>query len=299
MSMTIRVVGLLVATLGVHLTVTTGCGGGAEPTVSTTDSQAEASVPAANVVQKVNHMRFGSGGHPGQALNVDGLSWTCAPANNCSQGRDNQLAGLMNQLASLADPNEAFSDGISKGDLILVARAYGWNTTGEPFGLGLYIGTAEDDECDLVTEVCSYSIEGLSRTDPSQRAIVYFDNAVVRGNLLTAGGDAYHLTADLHLLKDAPPLALTMHRCGLEARVEGEADSMVWVDGVLGGAIRLADIDAWVDSLPPTLELPVSNQLMKNLLSTWILPDIDTGMEGILDAASVGLVFSTLSAHVY
>jgi hypothetical protein len=90
-----------------------------------------------------------------------------------------------------------------------------------------------------------------------------------------------------------------MHRCGLEARVEGEADSMVWVDGVLGGAIRLADIDAWVDSLPPTLELPVSNQLMKNLLSTWILPDIDTGMEGILDAASVGLVFSTLSAHVY
>ncbi len=253
---------------------------------------------AGDFVQKLNYMDIGAGGFPGEALDIDNDPNTCSPAGNCSDGINNQLSGLLSQLSSFVDVTEELSKAIAGGDVILLAEPDDWNTTGTEFLVQFYLGKAVDETCDLVNSVCDYLVDPMSFDDITCEAIISFDNAVVNGTAMTAGGPAYKFTVAIPITEGAPPLSVTADFAHVVATVNGEGDAMTWTGGLIGGAIRKDTIMAAVDNLPPGLDLPVSPAMIKNLLNTFIVPDIDTDDDGELDAASIGIKFTTLAGKI-
>ncbi len=48
------------------------------------------------------------------------------------------------------------------------------------------------------------------------------------------------------------------------------------------------------DAIPDVAEIPVSRDMVKNLLGMFVQPDIDCDGDGMAESASVGYTFSTI-----
>lgn len=240
-------------------------------------------------VNRINKLELGNGGQPGEALDVDGKASTCAPPDNCSNGLDNSLGAL----AGVANPELAKA--FAKGDLNILFEHRGFNTNGTPYMLAFWSGKKVDDACDNTTQSCAYLVES-QMMDQNCNPLYGFKNAKVQGTKLTAGGVGYNWPLDIPV---AP--GVTLHvlvaNTQLVATLTLSQGKPVAMKGVLGGAIpKKAMIDA-VNALPEE-GLPISKQAIIDLITAFVVNDIDTDGDGNLDAVSIGLKFEAIGGTI-
>ena len=249
-------------------------------------------------VQKVVFMNIGSGGHPGEALDVDLNSKTCAPYGDCELGLDNQLASLVDQLAMFLDANAEFQAAVESGELTLLAEMPGFAFEGDPFVVNMFLGQAAlpKNVCNFQSANCDYLVNGDSIDIDACQPFVTFDNAKVIDGLLTAGGLGYSLQLMLPIFAGFP-FVVTVGNAQLNAEVTLNQAGQMSLHGLIGGAVPKAALLDAVDMLPDG-QLPVSKDMIKNLLDMFIKNDIDTDGDGELDAASIGLKIDSIDGVI-
>ncbi|MBM4353795.1 MAG: hypothetical protein FJ109_08360 [Deltaproteobacteria bacterium] len=267
-----------------------GCGGscGSCPTACPAG-------PLGPVGQKIVKLAVGSGGYPGQSLDIDEDSTTCSPAQFCQDGIDNMLSSLTTQLLQFVDTSSELSKALEAGDVILVLESPAWNKDSSAFLLRIWGGTPNHpkETCDFQTEECDFAVSPLP--DGTCGPLAELDNARFVDGVLTAGG----VSATMKLVLpygNGVFLTVTVHLLHLVAQEVPFGDGWALGSGVMAGAIPKNDLMEAVDSLPDDAGLPVSKDMVKNLLDMFVKPDIDTDGDGELDAASIGLVFQTIPA---
>ena len=254
-----------------------------------------------DLVQKVNYMDIGAGGHPGEALDVDSDPETCSPEGDCEAGLNNQLSGLLSQLSSFVDVTAELESALAGGSVILLAETYGYATDGTEFTVKFYLGepVAALEDCDIQTAKCDYMVDPTSFDAISCDPIILFENAHMDGDVLYAGGPDNLFSVSIPIT-DGAVITVTAYMAQVQATVAGEGDAMTWTGGLIGGAIPKEKIMEAVDQLPPDVvdSLPVSIGMIKNLLDMFIQNDVDTDDDGELDAASVGIKFGTIAGTI-
>ncbi|MBM4370670.1 MAG: hypothetical protein FJ098_03405 [Deltaproteobacteria bacterium] len=247
--------------------------------------------------QRVNALAVGNGGHPGTALDVDQDPLTCAPAGDCESGLDNQLWGFMSTLGSFTgvDPEDMLQGLVDSGDLNLLFefRPQG----GGGLHLGLFYGLEVNPACNPAGQVCDFLVASASYDSATCLPLILFDNALLAGAALTAGGPGYHFTLPVPMGFGEEPVNLIVERATLEASVTLAGGTVQSMAGVIGGAIpEQAFYDA-VEAVPED-QLPLDKDLLLSFLGMLLNPDIDLDGNGDDDAVSVGLVFATGPANI-
>ena len=92
-------------------------------------------------------------------------------------------------------------------------------------------------------------------------------------------------------------LSLNLYALTIEASLMIEEGGIVGMEGVMGGAIRKADLFSALEVVPPE-QLPagLDAATLTLLLDGLVVTDIDTDGDGVADAASVGFVFEATPA---
>jgi hypothetical protein len=234
---------------------------------------------------KVTHLALGLGGHPGEALDVDGNSETCAPAADCSAGKDNAL-GLISTFA-----NPAIADAVQQGDVALVVSFEGHETGS--FLLGVYEAKPVGWDCDWQSETCAYNLDSDSVNPITCLPVIALD-ATSDGATVTAGGPGYLFPFSLPLAGGVS-LEVVVHDTQLVASYQTDGNGNVTgFDGVLGGAISKAALYAAIDALPDE-GLPIDKALILAVMEA-VEADIDTDGDGVGDASSIGFTLEGIDA---
>jgi len=253
-------------------------------------------------VQKVVGLAMGSGGHAGEALDIDDDPDTCSPAGDCEGGYNNQLSGLVNQLTAFVSPDDELTKALEDGQIVLLLELAGLAMDGTEFPINMYLGEpeAEKEVCDWQAEKCEYLVLPESFDPDSCAPMVSFTNATVTGGgKMVAGGSGYFIVLSIPIAEGVA-LSITASMARIEGDLSGEGETMTIDNGLIGGAVRKDQLMAAVDAIPPETmeELPVSQDMIKNLLDMFVQPDVDTDDDGELDAASVGIKFSTIAGTI-
>ena len=252
-------------------------------------------------VLKIVKLDVAQGGVPGKALDVDGDPNTCAPAGACSNGLDNQLGGLLGQLEQFVDLNAEFQTFLEgNADSAYLAELVGFNAGGVPFTMNMFRGVAVQpkDLCDWQTEKCEY-LAKQSDFDPVDcLPYMSFDNAVVVYGQLQAGGAGYKVRLTLFLAMGVSG-TVDGHMAAVVGNLEiVDGHPVALHDAVLGVAVRKSDIMTMIDLIPEDAELPVSKDMIKNLLDMFVSPDIDADGDGQMDSASLGLQHDAIAGSI-
>lgn len=241
-------------------------------------------------VNKINVLNIGPDGHPGHGVDVDMNPETCSPKNKCSNGIDNALA----EFASLV--GSALQDAVDGGSVVLLLEHQGFVATGSEYTLAFYIGKEVDETCDNTSTVCQYVVTQDSFNDQC-KSMVMLDNTTVNATTLKAGGPDYDFPFQFPLSETAI-IDITLYSAQVSAEITYEAGQPVVVTGVLGGAINKQQMIAAVESLPDTVELPLSKAVIVQMLNALIVPDIDSNGDSVMDSASVGMTFTAHKAQI-
>jgi len=248
--------------------------------------------------QRANELAVGSGGHPGEALDVDQDPTTCAPSGDCESGLDNQLWSLLGMLGGLTgmEPADLLQEMVDAGDLNLLFEMRPQADGG--LHMGLFYALEENGACNPVGQTCDFWVASSSYDTVTCLPLVLFDNTVIAGSGLTAGGPGYHFSLPVPMGFGDEPMPLTVDRAVIEATVAisggGDIQSMV---GVIGGAIpEQAFYDA-IDAIPEG-ELPIDKGMLLGMLGMFLNSDIDLDGDGVDDAVSVGITFTTGPAAI-
>lgn len=239
-------------------------------------------------VNKVTALALGESGRPGHALNVDGKP-TCSPPGDCEAGLDNSLA----PFAGLA--NQPLQEAVDEGEVILLFEHRGFNTGGQPYTLALWQGEPVDPGCDVQHTTCAYLVpEEL--IGPDCEPLVAFQNAKVTGTKLTAGGVGNHYPFSIPI---APGVVLdvVLVNAMMEATLTLQGGQPKAMTGVLAGAVPKAVMIAAVQAIPDD-QLPVSKDLVLQMLNLLVVNDVDSDGDGNLDAASVGIRFGSIAGVI-
>jgi hypothetical protein len=219
---------------------------------------------------------------------------------DCELGLNNQLSGLLEQLASFVDANGELATALEEGKLILLAEIVDYEGEGVPFTLNMYLGdpVAPKEECDYQTEVCDYLVDAGSFDVADCTPIISFINAQVTDGSLTAGGPDSLFSLSIPVTED---LILTV--TANMAQIQGTflaGDLPTISNGLVGGAIRKDKLLESVQAVPDEEfdKLGVSKDMVGNIIIMFVQTDVDTDMDGELDAASVGIKFSTIGANL-
>jgi hypothetical protein len=255
--------------------------------------------PFSDVIQKINWMSMGQGGHPGEALDVDGDPDTCAPADDCEGGLNNQLSGLLGQIKQFVDPDAEIAKALDEGQIVLLAENVDMKTDGTPFTINMYIGdlTADKETCDYQAAKCDYVVKLDSLDKFECKPIISFDNATLNDGALAAGGPAYDFQVAIPI-SDGVVLVVTAEMAQIVGTITGEGDAMKIENGLIGGAVRKDKLMEAVDLIPEDAGLPVSKDMIKNILNMFVDPDVDTDDDGEPDGASVGVKFATIAGAI-
>ncbi len=248
------------------------------------------------VVTKVTKLNLGIGGLVGQGLDVDKNAATCAPADNCNTGIDNQLA-VFSGLA-----NDALDKTVSKGDTIALFEHQGFKSNGATYTLAFLPAKRlnENDGCDHMTQTCDYLVQGSAMNSQTCLAVVRFDNARIQnGTTLKAGGKGYTFPLDLPVQGAVLKIVVSNAEIQGTVTLSPAGDAVTSFDGVLAGAIPkdtfLTAIDALKDKdLPP----PLTKEQVKQLIDALIQNDIDINGDKKPDAASIGLTIKGISGKI-
>ena len=231
-------------------------------------------------VFRLRLLGIGSGGHPGEALNLDGLDSTCSPAGDCEQGLDNYLT-VAGEFIGAADPGDPSCT---------VALADGFNVDGLPFSIGLASGkaVASREECDWNVENCVHQVQETSLEADTCEPYVLFLNATVVGGHLQAGGPGTVL-----LWKPFPDQELTIeiYHVQLAADVQSGGGDVWLTDVVWGFGFDLNKVNAEVCAAAGD-DLPIPCDKVKDMLGPGNSADLDIDGDEEADVYSVGVKFA-------
>jgi len=255
-----------------------------------------------NIVSKVVVLRFGKGGHPGEALDVDGDPDTCTPQADCEAGLDNEAASLVHQTSQFFDVDSNAAKWL-EGGTVLLKEMVEPSFDGQPFTMRFYHGQIVHPKgsCDFQQEPCSYYVSTDSFNPITCQPYNEFDNAAIKDGHLTVGGKEYSINV---VYTSGPGYAMeaTLHQVRAEADVvtEGSNGAFALKNGVAGGAVRKQALLDAVDfiSEDEAESLPVSKELLRNVLEMFLIPDIDVDGDEELDAVSFGVKFETIPATI-
>jgi hypothetical protein len=249
--------------------------------------------------QKIHEMSIGDGGHPGEALDVDGDPDTCAPDGDCEGGLNNQLSGLLDQIVQFVDANAELAKALDEGTIVLLAETVDFADDGSAFTLNMYLGdpVADKETCDFQVETCDYLVDPGSFDLSTCLPLIAFDNATVTDGVLTAGGPEYLFTVSIPV-SEGLVLDVTAHMAQIVGTIVGEGSERTITDGLVGGAIRKKELIESVEAVPDEMfeGSPVSKPMIINIIEMFIVPDVDTDDDDEADAASVGIKFATIPA---
>lgn len=237
---------------------------------------------------KLTALRIGTGGRPGEALDLDADPTTCAPSTNCSDGRHNAL-GAIGPFA-----NESLVEAVADGDFMLVLDID--NIALNPFRMAVFQGelAPSNPECDFQTEVCEYLVDRATLDPESCEPTVTLDATRV-GSTVTAGGPGTVFPFEIPFGDSV--LTITLYDVRFEGTIVIEDGAVVSLDGILGGAVPREDLLTALESVPAD-DLPLDPAAIANLLNVLVQDDIDTDGDGEPDAASIGLPISGIGAEV-
>ena len=251
----------------------------------------------AGEAQKVVYMEIGKGGHEGEAIDVDGDPDTCAPDGDCEDGLNNQLSGLLGQLEQFVDADAEIADALLEGSIVLLVEFVDVMVDGTEFTMNMYIGEVVDMECDFQGAKCDYYVKPDSLDDFTCEPVIAFENTTITDGKLMAGGPGNIFKVTIPVSEDLI-LDVTANMAQILADVTGEGDAMKLENGLIGGAVRKDKLMEAVDLIPEDAELPVSKDMIKNLLDMFIAPDVDTDDDGEMDGASIGVKFNTIAGSI-
>lgn len=236
-------------------------------------------------------LSFGVSGNPGQGVDVDGDPKTCAPVGSCVTGIDNAFG----TLAWLLNPD--FTKAVSVGDLALVLMHRGLDLTGSPYPLHVAWAKRADFACNPNFQTCTFLI---ARSDDPLACgqSVLFDNAVVSGTTLRAGGRDYGMTAYLAFGSLRVPVNLAWVR--LEATVSLSAEGgIASATGAIGGRVPLQEVMDAVAAQPAAAFMaPFTRDIVLQYMTVGLKPDIDADGDGTKESLSVGFPFTLAPAQV-
>ena len=235
-------------------------------------------------------VEISSDGLAGSSLDVDGNPATCAPSTSCEAGIDNAAGPMLGTLF-----NASLSAAISGGDWMLFL-ALASQSQGAPAFLGLPIGSldaAVSPSCDVTTDACDYTVPFEQYTSDCL-ARTFFDNAVVSGATLTAGGAACEVSLLLPFKgpdgSQAEPtwLALSLRQARLHGTLSWGPTGIGAFDGTLAGATTKQVLKDFVSSVPTEYFQAVSKEAFLSLLDAMLSPDIESDGDGVRDSVSIG-----------
>lgn len=244
-------------------------------------------------VNKFTKMSIASTGYPGDGLNVDENPATCAPSGSCSGGIDNALG----PIASIG--NQDIQKSLDKGEVLVLLEHKGFRTDGKPYVLAVYAARKLDPSnpnCNVQTDVCKYLVDKASFDDDCN-PLVSFDNAKIVGNKLTAGGKGYVFPFELPLIGSAT-LTLTLYFARVEAEVTVVGSQIVYIKGILAGAVPKQQIKDAIMALPPEVELPLPKEQIIALIDALVQADIDGDGDGKKESASIGIKFEGIAGYI-
>lgn len=241
-------------------------------------------------VVKVNSLRLGEGGYPGEALNIDGDLKTCSPPGQCELGLDNimSFAGeLINDmlLENLADKNNP---------MVILVHLKDPTLDGSSFQMNLLYGglSLSDIGCALMTEECIYRV-GYINFDPLCNAQISFPNTTITDGVLRAGGSGYIFPYTMGF-EGGGVAETVLYNAKVEGDIETDDNGRVTrVNGVLGGAVTPADLSGLISAIPAQYFPGGSKQMVLSLLAG-LPPDIDLNGDGTADALSINFVIDTI-----
>ncbi|MBM4387874.1 MAG: hypothetical protein FJ088_09065, partial [Deltaproteobacteria bacterium] len=244
-------------------------------------------------VQKMTTISLGNGGFKGLGLDIDGNPDTCAPYDNCSGGIDNELGKLGYAV------NEAIIESVSQGYTTYLTELSGFNTGGFVFTLNLLYGdiAAGYENCDFQKEKCKYELSALN-FDPECKPVISMDNAVAKDGVIKAGGKGYIFPLKSSLVGGGE-MSMVIYNAAIEAEyiLDSGGTGIESLNGVIGGAVNKQELMDTLTELPDWF-FPYDKQAVLDLLQEMIVEDIDVEGDGINDAASIGIRFSTIQGEI-
>jgi hypothetical protein len=256
-----------------------------------------------NPMDLVTFLAIGTDGQPGSGLDVDQNPDTCAPTpspTKCSGGIDNQFASALSTLSAFINVNDELAKALTEGQITLLFEHVDPTFDASPYVLDVYLGKAVDEACVPTTDVCDYTVDPTSLTEGCG-ALIQFPNATITDNHLVAGGPGSTFFLSFPFMPDMPPLQLTLYMARMEADVTIDQGGIVALtNGLMGGAVRQAQIVELVTNLPDSLfaDLPVTKDTVLALIPTLFKKDLDTDGDGTKDATSIGLKLAATAANV-
>jgi hypothetical protein len=252
-------------------------------------------------VQRVSAMQLGKGGHDGEALDVDGDPDTCSPTGDCESGLNNMLSDLAEQLRQYYDSDQELDELLLAEGFLLAMRFVGPVEGGAPFTIEFYQGAAElsKSACDYTLETCGYMAWSSSFEPTGCEPLYVLHNATLDGNLLTAGGMGHVIPIINQFTLVGPVRFLPAYNGQMMAEAVVDDNQVVALsNGLFAGVFRKTDLMNTIIELPEDEEMPVSKDMLMNLLDMFITPDIDTDGDGVKDGASLAYTFSTISGNI-
>jgi len=247
---------------------------------------------------RVQSMLVGDDGNPGQGLDVDGDPDTCQPAGVysdgspiCSEGIDNKMS-LVDIILNGELPGQ-FED----GNIHFIPEFLDWTDDGAPFELAFHNGTPDpaDPACDFTLPGCMYLVP-YSGFDDECRRVLRFDNAAINGTLLTAGGPGHVISLEMPFIGDMI-FEMTLYHAQIEGEVTVDQGTVVFLDGILAGALSQAEVLAAIDMVPEDM-LPMPKDQIIGLLTLLLTPDIDFDGDGEAESISLGLLIQADQAII-
>jgi hypothetical protein len=236
---------------------------------------------------RIQSLLVGADGTPGQGLDVDGNPATCKPDGIHSDGTPLCSGGIDNQLSLIGEVlNPELDKQLQHGWLHLLVDLR--DPGPAPFRMSFFLGRLPPDApaCDFTSPGCDFQANA-SQFDAACNPLYAFDNAVLQGTDLSAGGPGSQISLSIPLV-GSTVVTLSLYDARLQATASLLGGVVTGVDGVLGGALRKAELFAALAQVPDA-ELPMPKDQIYALLNLLLKPDIDLDGDGARESISMGL----------
>jgi len=244
-------------------------------------------------------------GQAGSGLDLDGNPDTCAPPGNCSGGIDNALGVLGTDLGDFS-LNDSFIEALEGGQLVYMVSMVGFNLESVPFTLRVYIGepVLDVDECDVQdsNQTCDYVVYQDSFA-PDCAVLVEFTNAVVdESGQLSAGG-----TGGLFIVNTkfsgSFPIAFAIFDATIQASLTLGVDAagntvLNATQGIIAGAVPKQTLKDTLNNVSDSIIPATLKILINGVLDNGVVDDLDVDQDGVPDAASIGIRFTTIFGNI-
>lgn len=245
----------------------------------------------ADPATKAGSLSYGKNGNSGQGVDVDDDQLTCSPKGSCVSGIDNAFS----KLEWLFNPQ--LIKAVTDGSFAMLFEHEDLKTNGTPYELKMYYGARIDPvTCDPSTPGCNYGVFESSLRNGCEAQMI-FDNAVISGTKLTAGGASY--TVPIRIIFGMNRVPVALHRAKIKASVSLDAGKVVSGAGAIGGAVILSDLIAAVDAIPAgDFPAPYTKSIVLQYMNIYLIPDIDLDADGTDEAVSLGMPFALVTGHL-